>query len=138
MYVYNEVDNGQKPKKPDEVPVPSPSGYKIEFLFPNLWENRIADKVRVLAAFVPVDEENTLLYLRFYQAFARIPIIGTFIARAAMPFNVYVAHQDRRVVQTQEPKASALKIGENLFQGDLPILEYRKKRQQLQENARPR
>lgn len=138
MYVYNEADNGQKPKKPNEVPVPSPNGYKIEFLFPNLWENRIADKVRVLAAFVPVDEENTLLYLRFYQAFARIPLIGTLIARAAMPFNVYVAHQDRRIVQTQLPKASGLKIGENLFQGDLPILEYRKKRQQLQESARPR
>lgn len=131
MYVYNEVDQGQKPKKPGEVPAPSPSGYKIEFLFPNLWENRIADQVRVLAAFVPIDDENTMLYLRFYQAFATIPVIGKLIALAAMPFNLYVAHQDRRVVETQRPKASGLSIGENLFQGDHPIIEYRKKREAL-------
>jgi len=135
MYVYNEVDAGQKPKKPNEVPVPNPSGYKIEFLFPNLWENRIADKVRVLAAFVPIDEENTMLYLRFYQAFATLPGVGKFIARAAMPFNLYVAHQDRRVVETQVPKASGLSIGENLFQGDHPIIEYRKKREALKPRA---
>jgi phenylpropionate dioxygenase-like ring-hydroxylating dioxygenase large terminal subunit len=133
MYVYNEIDSGQKPQKNNEVPIPSPSGYKIEFQFPNLWENRIADKVRVLAAFVPVDAENTLLYLRFYQAFAKIPILGGLIAKAAMPFNVYVAHQDRRIVNTQIPKISGLVIGENLFQGDFPIIEYRKRRQKLQD-----
>jgi len=133
MYVYNEVDTGQKPKKPGQVQIPSPNGYKIEFLYPNLWENRIGDKIRVLAAFVPVDSENTLLYLRFYQAFALIPVLGTLIAKAVMPFNVYVAHQDRRVVETQEPKASGLEIGENLFQGDMPIIEYRKRRKELQE-----
>ena len=135
MYVYNEVDSGQKPKKPSEVPVPNPSGYKIEFLFPNLWENRIADKVRVLAAFVPIDDENTILYLRFYQAFATLPVVGQLIARAAMPFNLYVAHQDRRVVETQAPKASSLTIGENLIQGDHPIIEYRKKREALKKQS---
>jgi len=135
MYVYNEVEQLQKPKKPDEVPVPSPSGYKIEFLYPNLWQNRISDKVRVVAAFVPIDDENTRLYLRFYQAFVRVPVLGHLVALAAMPFNLYVAHQDRRVVQTQKPTISGLKIGENLFQGDFPILEYRKKRRALQEHS---
>lgn len=135
MFVYNEKDIGQAPKKPSEVPIPSPSGYKIEFQFPNLWENRIADKVRVLAAFVPVDAENTLLYLRFYQAFATIPVLGRLIALAAMPFNLIVAHQDRRIVQTQIPLASGLGIGENLFQGDYPIVEYRRRRRELQDRA---
>ena len=137
MYVYNEVDTGQKPKKPGQVPIPSPNGYKIEFLYPNLWENRIGDKIRVLAAFVPVDSENTLLYLRFYQSFALTPFVGAIIAKAAMPFNLVVAHQDRRVVRTQVPKASGLEIGENLFQGDMPIIEYRRRRKELQE-GKPR
>jgi hypothetical protein len=35
------------------------------------------------------------------------------------------------VVTTQQPKASGLKIGEILIQGDLPIIEYRKKREAL-------
>jgi len=33
-------------------------------------------------------------------------------------------HQDRRVVVTQEPKPSGLRIGEELIEGDRPIVEY--------------
>lgn len=135
MFVYNEVDSGQKPKKPDEVPMPSPSGYKIEFRFPNLWENRIAGKMRVLAAFAPVDAENTLLYLRIYQGFMTWPLVRAFMGWMISKFNLVVAHQDRRVVETQVPKASGLRIGENLFQGDKPIMEYRRRRQELIEAA---
>jgi hypothetical protein len=42
-----------------------------------------------------------------------------------------IAHQDRRVVVTQQPKPSGPKIGERLIQGDRPIVEYRRRRQQL-------
>jgi phenylpropionate dioxygenase-like ring-hydroxylating dioxygenase large terminal subunit len=44
--------------------------------------------------------------------------------------------QFRRVVVTQQPKASALQIGEQLFQADRPIIEYRRRRQELMEKAR--
>ena len=52
------------------------------------------------------------------------------------PMNLRIAHQDRRVVQTQQPKASGLKIGENLVQGDGPVAEYRRGRQELMDAAR--
>jgi len=39
-------------------------------------------------------------------------------------------------VVTQQPKASGLQIGEQLFQADRPIIEYRKRRQELMEKAR--
>jgi hypothetical protein len=42
-----------------------------------------------------------------------------------------IAHQDRRVVVTQRPKASRLQIGEQLIQADRPIIEYRRRRQEL-------
>jgi hypothetical protein len=45
--------------------------------------------------------------------------------------NVYVAHQDRRVVVTQQPKASGLSIGERLIQGDRSIIKRRRKRAAL-------
>lgn len=128
-------DAGQKPKTCEEVPIPSPSGYKLEFQFPNLWENRIAEKLRVLAAFVPVDDENTILYLRVYHGFLTLPLIRTFFGKLMSSFNLIVAHQDRRVVETQMPKTTGLKIGENLFQGDKPIIEYRRRRAELQKAA---
>ncbi|MBN1486733.1 MAG: aromatic ring-hydroxylating dioxygenase subunit alpha [Anaerolineae bacterium] len=136
VYVYNRVDDGKPPLKPEAVPVPDPTrDYKLEFLFPNLWENRISEKVRVLAAFVPVDNEHTLLYLRFYQKFLPVPLLGNLIAWIAMPFNRLVAHQDRRIVVTQVPKPSALKMGEKLIQGDRPIVEYRRRRQELLDSS---
>ena len=52
-----------------------------------------------------------------------------------MVFNRIVLHQDRRVVQTQVPKASGLSIGEDLVQGDGPIAAYRMRRQDLIEAA---
>ncbi len=124
--VFNEVDTGQRPRTADEIAPPYPA-FHLDFIFPNLWQNWIADKVRVGAAFVPVDGEHTLLYLRFYQKFLPGPL-GQLVARLAMPMNLRIAHQDRRVVQTQQPKPSGLKIGENLVAGDGPIVAYRKHR----------
>jgi len=134
VYVFNEVDHGQTPRKAEEITPPYPP-FHLEFLFPNLWQNHINADVRVVAAFVPVDNEHTLLYLRFYQRFMRIPGLRELVNVLAMPFNVLVAHQDRRVVITQRPKPSALRSEENLIQGDRPIVEYRRRREALRQAA---
>ena len=131
-YVFNREDDGKLPRKPSELSPKTATSVHLEFIYPNLWQNYISENVRILAAFVPVDEEHTLLYLRFYQNFVRWPVLGKMVARLAMPSNVYIAHEDRRVVITQQPKASGLKVGEILIQGDLPIVEYRRKRAALQ------
>jgi phenylpropionate dioxygenase-like ring-hydroxylating dioxygenase large terminal subunit len=131
-YVFNREDDGTPPKKPRDLSPKDSDSVHLEFIFPNLWQNYISDNVRILAAFVPVDEDHTLLYLRFYQNFMRVPLLGKLVARLAMPSNLYIAHEDRRVVITQQPKASGMKIGEILIQGDLPIIEYRRKRAELQ------
>jgi phenylpropionate dioxygenase-like ring-hydroxylating dioxygenase large terminal subunit len=138
VFVRNRVDDGTPPLKAKQMPAPDPvEDFKLEFIFPNLWQNYIDKKVRVMVAFVPVDHENTILYLRFYQKFMRVPVLRNLLARLSTPFNLIITHQDRRVVVTQEPKASALQMGEQLFQGDRPIIEYRKRRQELIEQVRP-
>jgi phenylpropionate dioxygenase-like ring-hydroxylating dioxygenase large terminal subunit len=105
--------------------------FHLAFIFPNLWQNYIGDDNRVLAAFVPIDDEHSLLYLRFYQRFVRLPLLRDLLNWAAMPFNRYIAHQDRRVVVTQRPKPSALRMDEQLIQADRPIIEYRRRRAEL-------
>jgi len=132
VYVFNRLDDGVPPRKPHELASKDPTSFHLEFIFPNLWQNFISENIRILAAFVPVDQEHTLLYLRFYQNFLSLPLIGNLIARLSMPSNIFIAHEDRRVVVTQTPKASGLRIGEVLIQGDFPIIEYRKKRDALQ------
>jgi phenylpropionate dioxygenase-like ring-hydroxylating dioxygenase large terminal subunit len=134
LYVFNRVDDGTAPRKPEEL---SSAGwtFRIEFIFPNLWQNHLSSQARIVIAFVPVDEAHTLLYLRFYQNSMRIPFLRDLFNRLSMPFNLIIAHQDRRVVTTQQPKPSGLRIGEKLIQGDRPIVEYRRRRQQLIEEA---
>jgi len=136
VFVDNRVDDGTPPLKPEQMPTPDPvKDFKLEFIFPNLWQNYIDEKVRIIVAFVPVDQENTILYLRFYQKFMRVPLLRDLITRLSTPFNLIITHQDRRVVVTQQPKASGLQIGEELFQADRPIIEYRRRRQELMEKA---
>lgn len=136
-YVFNRADDGTPPRKPSALSAKSSNSVHLEFIMPNLWQNYISDKVRILAAFVPVDAEHTVLYLRFYQKFLPLPVLGQLLAKLSMPSNVYIAHEDRRVVVTQQPKASGLKIGEVLIQGDLPIIEYRRRREELQTGQSP-
>jgi phenylpropionate dioxygenase-like ring-hydroxylating dioxygenase large terminal subunit len=130
-YVFNRLDDGTPPRLASELETER-AAVHLEFIMPNLWQNFISDNVRVLAAFVPVDQENTLLYLRFYQNFLPIPIIGKWIAQLSMPANLYIAHQDRVVVITQEPKASSLRDGdEKPIKADSPIIAYRRRRSEL-------
>jgi hypothetical protein len=45
--------------------------------------------------------------------------------------NLIIERQDKRVVNTQRPKRTQLRMGEKLIQGDQPIVVYRKLREEL-------
>lgn len=128
FYVNNVADDGvTKPLKPEEI-----RNYKdlfhLQFQMPNIWQNIISDDIRIVAVFAPIDDTNTRIYLRFYQKFMKIPVLKQMVNGMSNISNKYILHQDRRVVLTQIPKKTDLKMGENLIQGDAPIIEYRKRR----------
>ncbi|HTX72664.1 MAG TPA: aromatic ring-hydroxylating dioxygenase subunit alpha [Rectinemataceae bacterium] len=133
LYVsmHNEADRGQRPLKPDELPPLTAGRFHLQFRMPHMWQNWIAERLRIFIAFVPVDEDNTLLYLRFYQSFVRFPVLRDLVNLVGKLQSIVIARQDKRVVLTQRPTRSELKMGENLVQGDLPILEYRRRRSLL-------
>ncbi|WP_300410432.1 aromatic ring-hydroxylating dioxygenase subunit alpha [Lagierella sp.] len=127
----NEVDKGQKPLSNKDASIKKTN---LNFIFPNIWLNNVTDKIKILIYFVPVDEENTLLYIRFYNRITKIKPIDSLIAFFGKIANKIVERQDKRVVVTQVPKKSGLKIGENLIPGDSPIIKYRQIREELQLN----
>lgn len=130
FYVYNRKDDGTPVKKMSELSKPD-NEFKIEFIFPHLWQNHITNKFRLVIAFIPIDEKNSLLYLRSYQNMLRIPGLKRLFNILGMQYNKIILHQDRRVVLTQEPTRTEMKMGEKLVQGDRPIIEYRKHREKL-------
>jgi len=130
VWVFNELDNHQNPKQPGDIPVQLPERLTVKM--PNIWQNYISDDIRILAAFAPIDQENTLVYLRFYQRFMKIKGLGNLIAYLGKVFSIKILRQDKRVVETQRPKKSELTMkGQNLFQADYPIIHYRKVREAL-------
>jgi len=131
-YVMNEADHGQKPLKAAEIP-DYEKLYSLQMQMPNLWQNRVSPKLRIMAAFAPVDEENTMIYLRFYQKIAGAPVLKQTMNGLGCLANRVVLHQDRRVVLTQLPLKSELRMGENLVQGDAPIIEFRRMRDRLKQ-----
>jgi len=135
FYVNNVVDDGKtRPLRSDEIHNYEEL-FRLQYQVPNIWQNLIGEKVRIFAAFAPIDETHTRIYLRFYQSFADLPVIGEGIAALSNIFNRKILHQDRRVVLTQEPKKTELKMKENLIPGDLPIIEFRKKRASLKKEG---
>ena len=131
FWVYNQKDDGKTtPLKPEQF-TEEMKVFHLQFKFPHIWQNYLGEKVRIFIAFVPIDENHTKFYMRFYQKFLRVPLLKTFVNWLANRFNLKILHQDRRVVLTQQPTKTRLKMGENLFQGDLPIVIYRRRREEL-------
>lgn len=133
LWVYNEKDEGQTPKRTSQIPEPTRHA-SLQFRYPNVWHNWISDNLRVFVAFAPIDDENTLMYLRYYHK-VKTPIIrqiNNFVGKLS---NLLIERQDRRVVITQKPKRSDLNIGERLIPGDGPIIAYRRIRRNLIEEA---
>ncbi len=128
----NEVDNGQKPRPPEECSI---LDTYLLFKFPNVWMNHISDRIKVIIYFAPVDDENTILYIRFYCKLSPLRMVNNVIAFSGKYANRTIERQDKRVVITQKPKASALKSGERLIPGDRPIVEYRRIREELKERT---
>ncbi len=124
----NELDHGQKPRSPEECVI---KDTHLCFRFPNIWMNHISKKIKVIIYFAPVDDENTVLYIRFYCRLTRFKPLNSLIAYIGKFANKIVERQDKRVVITQKPKASVLKSGEKLVMGDKPIVMYRKIREDL-------
>ncbi|MBU3191477.1 aromatic ring-hydroxylating dioxygenase subunit alpha [Clostridium bowmanii] len=128
FYVNNIVDDGKvHPLKQNEIKN-FEKLFSLQFQMPNLWQNVISADLKIVAIFVPIDDEHTQIYLRFYQKFMKIPVLKQLVNKMSNISNKYILHQDRRVVLAQIPKKTEFKMNENLIQGDAPIIEFRKRR----------
>jgi phenylpropionate dioxygenase-like ring-hydroxylating dioxygenase large terminal subunit len=129
VWTDNEIDHGQIPLKPNDMPA-SKKHPQIQFRFPNIWHNWLGDTFHLFLGFVPIDGEHTKLYLRTYHD-RKTPIVRQVFNFFSNLANIFIERQDRRVVITQRPYRSELRIGEKLIPGDAPVIEYRRRREKL-------
>jgi phenylpropionate dioxygenase-like ring-hydroxylating dioxygenase large terminal subunit len=134
LWFDNDTDHGQKPVKPSEMPEPRRRPL-IQFYFPNLWQNWLSDNFLVFLIFAPIDDENTMMYLRQYHT-VKLPIARQLFEWIGGIGNLVILNQDKRVVITQRPPRPDIGIGEILIPGDHPIVMYRKRRRDLIEEVK--
>lgn len=134
IWVNNRIDDGKPARRATELPEPQRPPF-LHFRFPHLWQNHISEDMRITVYFTPIDEENTIMYTRYYQSFIKLPIIGQFVSWLISVFSIIVLHQDKRVVEKQIPLKSDLKMNEKLIPADQPIIMYRRVRKELQDQS---
>ena len=135
IWTYARLEDGSLARKVEEMDPPAGLP-RLTFTFPNVWQNYLADAIRIVLVFAPIDEENTLVYTRFYHRVLHIPGFRQLISWSGQYFSRVITLQDRRVVDTQRPKKTTLRMGENLFPADRPIVEYRHRREELMAASR--
>lgn len=131
FYVKNVIDDGNSIAKSAEEMGNEEDLYALQIIMPNIWQNIISKKVRIFAVFSPIDEENTMIYIRFYQSFMPIWGIRHLIGLGGKISSRIILNQDKKVVITQRPKFTSLKMDEKLIPGDKPIIEFRKRHSKL-------
>ncbi len=98
------------------------------FKFPNIWSLQIvAGRFYQFIAFVPVDHENTLLYVRAYQRFVTIPGARKLLGLILNIQSQKILQQDKRVVTSHPRHASTLDTDEKLYPSDNGIAWFRRR-----------
>ncbi|MBX9722213.1 MAG: aromatic ring-hydroxylating dioxygenase subunit alpha [Candidatus Obscuribacterales bacterium] len=100
----------------------------FQFKFPNVWLLEILPgKFYQFVAFVPVDEENTIIYARAYQKFVTAPFLRDLLGLIMRYQSGIILNQDKRVVVSQPISPSTLATTEKLYPSDAGIAHFRKR-----------
>lgn len=134
VWISNQPDEGLPAIKPSQVPPPNRPP-DLWFNFPNIWQIYLNENIRNVVMSAPMDDENSVLYVRTYQNMVKLPLIGKTISRISNLFNRLVLSEDYAITVTQNPKKSDLNIGERFIPGDRPIALYLQHRRDLIEAA---
>lgn len=103
----------------------------VEFIYPNLWANRVGNSFVMAATFVPIDTTHTEVYVRWYHKLPRwmAPLTNAFGLLAQR----IVFKDDLPIVATQQPGNVDLAERDHLVPSDGGVIAYRKLRRAHQD-----
>ncbi|MBS2017437.1 MAG: aromatic ring-hydroxylating dioxygenase subunit alpha [Deltaproteobacteria bacterium] len=102
----------------------------LELLGPNVWRLRLSSDLHQQIAFVPVDEQRMLYYVRTYQRVVTLPGLDRLFGTFQRAFNPLILRQDSRVVESIANGETRLRgMGEVLVPSDVAIIAYRRWRE---------
>lgn len=135
IWVVNRIDDNRPSLRADQISKPNRPPF-LRFIFPNNWMNRIAEDIRITVNFVPIDDDNVIFYLRNYVRKTVLPGIAKVSSWFMMLSGIIILNQDQKVVVSQRPIKTQLKMGEKLIPQDGPVILFRRHRQELMDRSR--
>ncbi|MEY4615913.1 MAG: hypothetical protein RJB66_873 [Pseudomonadota bacterium] len=98
----------------------------IAFKLPNIWLNAISPRFMMTLGFTPIDQNTTQFYMRTYQNFLPIPLLGHFLMLILRRTNRWVLGEDLRIVNSH-PEGQSLDFDsyEKLLGTDRAIRHFR-------------
>jgi phenylpropionate dioxygenase-like ring-hydroxylating dioxygenase large terminal subunit len=107
----------------------------VEFLYPNVWLNRVGRKYVLAALFAPVNDHQTEAYLRWYFPPA-LRAIRPMVNLWGRFSQWLVFHEDLPILASQDPASVDDAGAERLLPSDAAHVAYRKLRRQHQQELR--
>lgn len=107
--------------------------FHMQFRFPNVMHVRLASRVHLIQVATPIDDDRTWMFVRYYQGYVRLPVLGSITSQAMLIFDWKIAQemQDIPIFQTQQPKVPGLDSGYRLIEADKGIALYLRGRDRL-------
>lgn len=97
----------------------------LTYYFPNTWILNISEKMKVLIFFSPINETETLLYLRTYRNFLNLRLVKPLVDSIMKISNRIILRQDEKVVRSQGTFPSYLAKDDKLLKHDAAIRYFR-------------
>jgi nitrite reductase/ring-hydroxylating ferredoxin subunit len=107
--------------------------FHMDFRFPNVMHVLLTSRIHLIQVATPIDDDRTWMYVRYYQGYVRLPVVGPIASQALLEFDWKVAQQmqDIPIFQTQQPKVPGLDSGYRLIEADKGIALYLRGRDRL-------
>jgi phenylpropionate dioxygenase-like ring-hydroxylating dioxygenase large terminal subunit len=106
----------------------------VEFTYPTLWANSVGGSMVLTATFVPIDDDHTEVYTRWYHA---LPAILKPLLYLGGRFSMYIVFKDDLpIVASQWPASVDDADSDKLVPSDAGLVAYRKLRRRHQEEIR--
>jgi phenylpropionate dioxygenase-like ring-hydroxylating dioxygenase large terminal subunit len=107
----------------------------VDFTYPTLWLNTLGDRFHLAATFVPIDDDHTEVYVRWYHPWdwpgirALVDVYGRWSQKI-------VFRDDLPIVASQQPRNVDDADSDHLVPSDAALLAFRRLRRQHQQETR--
>jgi len=112
--------------------------FHMSVKMPNVLHMKIHEKIHIQQIATPIDDGHSWMFVRYYQNYVKVPILGPLVSAALMQGDWFVAQemQDFPIFATQSPKVPTGKLDCRFIEADLGVVLYFRERKRLTEQAK--